>query len=161
MPMLPPRALHFGGALCWGLAMAGSVLASFALEGRWLSFHLGELLLTYFCGGLAAWLLALPPAWLLTRRHGIETRFAGYFAFLGLGTVVMTAFVFAMDYRVFYARWHQPFGTRIWMYQFLFTTAGAAYQFLVMGLRLYLPAGLPLLAGVSLWLAGAMPQSMR
>lgn len=159
--MLPPRGLHLGGALCWGLAMAGSAFAALVLEGRAQSFHLGELLLIYFAGGLAAWLAALPLARLLTRRGGGETRFAGYFAFLGLGTVATTALVFALDYREFYARWHQPFGTRIWAYQFVFTIAGATYQFLVMGLRLYLPVGLPLLVAASLWLAGPMARTMR
>lgn len=161
MPVFPPLARHVAGAVCWGLAMTGCAFASLVLEGRWQTFHLGELMLVYFSGGFGAWLLALPVARLLTRRHGIETRFAGHFALLGLGTVAVTAFVFALDYRVFYARWHQPFGTRIWAYQFAFTIAGAAYQFLVMGLRLYLPAGLPLLAGVSLWLAGRMSRTMR
>jgi hypothetical protein len=66
-----------------------------------------------------------------------------------------------MDYRLFYAQWHRPFGTRIWAYQFIFTSAGAVYQFLVMGLRLYLPVGLPILAGTSLWLARSMPPYMR
>ena len=46
-----------------------------------------------------------------------------------------------MDYRLFYARWHAPFGTRTWVYQFTFTSASAVYQFIVMGIRLYLPLG--------------------
>lgn len=136
--------------------MAACAYVSLVMHGRAQSFHLTRILLIYWAGGAAAWLVALPLARLTARRRSVETRFAAHFALLSLGTVLCTAFVFAMDYRVFYAQWHQPFGTRIWMFQFLFTSAGATYQFLVMGLGLYLPAGLPVLAGASLWLAKSM-----
>nr|WP_286157210.1 hypothetical protein [Sinorhizobium sp. RAC02] len=131
------------------------------MQGRAQTFHLAMILLIFFAGGVLAWIVVLPMARLLTRRRSAETRFAAHFALLSLGTVVATAFLFAMDYRLFYAQWHQPFGTRIWAYQFVFTSAGAVYQFLVMGLRLYLPVGLPILAGASLWLARSMPPYMR
>jgi hypothetical protein len=154
--VLPSLPLAIGGALAWGLAMAGSALLSLWLHGRWQNFHLETLLFVYFAGGFAAWPIALPLARVLTRHHRLETRFAGHFAVLSLGTVAMTAFVFGVDYRAFYAQWHQPFGTPVWAFQFAFTVAGAAYQFLVMGLGLYLPVGLPLLAGASLWLSRSM-----
>lgn len=155
-PILPALPLFLGGAAGWGLLMAACAFVSLWAQGRTQSFHLEKILAVYCAGGVLAWLCALPLARLLTRRRGIETRFAAHFVLLSLGTVTLTAFVFAMDYRLFYAQWHQPFGTRIWLLQFLFTSAGAAYQFLVMGLGLYLPAGLPVLAGVSLWLAKSM-----
>ena len=157
-PLFPSPALCLGGALAWGASMTACAYLSLVLEGRAGSFHLAKLLLIYFAGGLFAWPLALAAARLVTRRRSVETRFAAHFVLLSLGTIGMTALLFALDYRSFYAQWHQPFGTRIWLFQFAFTTAGAVYQFLVMGLRLYLPVGLPLLAGVSLWLAHAMPR---
>lgn len=141
--------------------MAGCACLSLVMQGRAQSFHLERLLAVYWAGGVAAWLIALPLARLAARRRGVETRFAAHFVLLSLGTILCTAFVFAMDYRHFYAQWHHPFGTRIWLFQLLFTSAGAAYQFLVMGLRLYLPAGLPVLAGASLWLARSVPPSIR
>ncbi len=155
-PVLPPLLLLLGGAAGWGLLMAACALLSLVMQDRWQSFHLEKLLLIYFAGGLAAWPVALPLARLLTRRRRAETRFAAHFVLLCLGTIAMTAFVFAMDYRLFYAQWHEPFGTRIWFLQFLFTSAGAAYQFLVMGLGLYLPVGLPVLVAASLWLSRSM-----
>ncbi len=159
VPIFPSIALCLGGALAWGLLMVVCAFLSLHMEGRDANFHLEKLLLIYFTGGFCAWVIALPLARLLTRRRGTETRFAAHFALLSLGTVALTAFFFAMDYRLFYARWHQPFGTRVWAFQFVFTSAGAVYQFLVMGLRLYLPVGLPILVGASLWLARAMPLS--
>ena len=155
-PVFPSLPLYFGGALGWGLLMAGCAFLSLLMDGRWQTFHLAKLLLLYFAGGVVAWPFVLPAARVLTRRRPAETRFAAHFALLGLGTIAVTAFLFAMDYRLFYAQWHQPFGTRIWLYQFVFTSIGATYQFLVMGLGLYLPVGLPILAGASLWLAKAM-----
>lgn len=159
--VFPSLALCLGGAFAWGLVMTACAFVSLHMEGRDANFHLEKLLLIYFAGGLFAWPIALPLARLLTRRRGTESRFSAHFVLLSLGTIATTAFFFAMEYRLFYARWHQPFGTRIWVYQFVFTSIGAAYQFLVMGLRLYLPVGLPLLAGASLWLALSMPRYMR
>ena len=160
-PIVPSLPHYLCGAAGWGLAMAACAYASLVMQGRSQTFHLETILLVYSAGGLAAWLIALPMARLVTRHRGIETRFAGHFALLGLGTIAVTAFFFAMDYRVFYAQWHQPFATRIWAYQFVFTILGASYQFVVMGLRLYLPVGLPILAAVSLWLARSVPPSIR
>lgn len=154
--VFPSLTLCLGGAVGWGLLMAACALVSLLLHERWQTFHLAKLLALYFCGGVAAWPIVLPLARWLTRRHAAETRFAAHFVLLGVGTIAMTAFLFAMQYRLFYAQWHQPFGTRIWVYQFVFTSAGAVYQFAVMGLSLYLPVGLPLLAGASLWLAKTM-----
>ncbi|WP_374708636.1 hypothetical protein [Shinella sp. CPCC 101442] len=161
VPVFPSLSLCLGGAFLWGLLMTACAFLSLRMEGRDENFHLAKLLAIYFAGGFFAWPVALPVARLLTRRRNIETRFAAHFASLSLCTIVMTAFFFAMDYRLFYAQWHQPFGTRVWIYQFIFTSIGATYQFLVMGLRLYLPVGLPLLAGASLWLALSMPRHMR
>lgn len=156
VPIFPSLSICLGGALTWGLLMAACAFLSLWLQGRWQTFHLEQLLLVYFAGGFAAWPLVLPVARFLTRRRSVEVRFAAHFALLSLGTIAMTAFLFAMDYRLFYAQWHHPFGTRIWAYQFVFTSVGAIYQFLVMGLGLYLPVGLPILAGASLWLSRSM-----
>jgi len=152
-PILPALALYLSGGAVWALSMAASAFISLTLQGRVETFHLQKILAVYSAGGLGGWLLAVPLARLFTRPRCIETRFAAHFALLCLCTIGITAVVFAMDYRLFYAQWHEPFGTRIWLYQFVFTLIGASYQFLVMGLGLYLPAGLPLLAGVSLWLS--------
>lgn len=160
-PVLPALPVLFGGAVGWGLLMAASAFLALAMDGRAQNFHLDRILAIYFAGGLFAWPIALPLARLFTRRKAIETRFAANFTLLSLGTIALTAFLFAMDYRLFYAQWHQPAGTRIWVYQFVFTSAGAVYQFLVMGLRLYLPVGLLLVAAASLWLARSVPPSMR
>lgn len=144
------------GAVGWGILMAVSAVVSLYLRNRFETFHLIELSILFFAGGLLAWPFVIPAARLLSRHGRIETRFAASFALLALGTIAMTAFLFAMDYRLFYAQWHYPLLSSMGIRQFIGTSASAVYQFAVMGLGLYLPIGLPILAGVSLWLAKAM-----
>lgn len=133
--------------------MAMSALFALYLRNRLLTSHLPALTLVYFLGGLFAWPCALPWARFFAHRRSIETRFAAYFLMLSLTTVLMTAFIFAMDYRLFYSRWHAPFGTLVWAFQFAFTGASAVYQFAVMGIDLFLPVGFAWLAATSFYLA--------
>ncbi|MFS8112406.1 hypothetical protein QD460_11860 [Rhizobium jaguaris] len=149
------RQLLFG-ALCWGAAMATSALSALYLRNGLLTSRLSALVMVYALGGALAWPLMLPLARLLAHRRPIEARFAAFFLTLSLGTVAMTAFLFAMDYRWFYARWHDPFGTLVWAFQFVFTSASAVYQFAILGLGLFLPFGFIFLAAVSLYLARHM-----
>ncbi|CAN7296591.1 hypothetical protein LJR251_001477 [Rhizobium rhizogenes] len=144
------------GALCWGSAMASSALVALYLRNGLLTSHLPALTAVYFLGGTLTWPFMLPLARLLARGRALEARFAAFFLTLSLGTVTMTAFLFAMDYRWFYARWHAPFGTLVWTFQFAFTSASAVYQFAVLGLGLFLPFGLLCLAAASLYLARHM-----
>jgi hypothetical protein len=154
------REILFGAPL-WGVMMAVSALAALYLRNGAETSHLQSILWLFFFGGMAAW----PCALLLGRFGAIgrrrETRFAAFFLCLTICTIVATAFLFAMDYRVFYARWHAPFGSRIWAYQFTITSASAVYQFVVMGIRLYLPLGFAALGLTSLWLAWRIPEQQR
>ena len=152
---IPVRLVRtFAGALAWGLLMVLCAVVSLWLRNRLETLHLGKICAVFFAGGVLAWPVALGFAHILRGRRS-EARFAAAFVLLAVGTIGSTAFVFAMEYRLFYAQWHQPFGTRVWMFQFFFTSLGAVYQFAVMGLGLYLPAGLPVLTAASLWLAQA------
>lgn len=149
-----PGAIEwFGGALLWGAVMAAAAWCGFALQQSIPVTRNDELMLLYFAGGALAWLAVLPKIRFCALARRPETRVAAALLFLALGTVAMTALLFALQYRLFYARWHEPFGTRIWLYQFAFTSAGAVYQFAVLGIRPLLPFGGPLLLAASLLLA--------
>ena len=142
------------GGLCWGVMMALSALFSLYVGNGLRTEHAVALTLLYFIGGLLAWAPALAAAgFCAPRRRPTETRFAAYFLALAIGTLSVTAFLFALDYRDFYARWHAPFGSAVWMFQFAFTSASAGYQFAILGSRLFLPLGLPFLLATSLYLA--------
>jgi hypothetical protein len=112
-----------------------------------------DLVLLYFLGGLLAWPSSVSLARFCGHGAPIETRFAAYVLWLSVGTMAMTAFLFALDYRIFYSRWHAPFGSMIWMFQFAYTGASAVYQFAVLGSRLFLPLGLLFVLATSSYLA--------
>ncbi len=148
------------GMPLWGVLMALSAFVALVLREGEATFQLTKILILFFAGGMLSWPVSLFVGRFCALDRSIETRFAAYFLCFTLLTIAATAFLFAMDYRLFYERWHAPFGTKIWVYQFVVTSAGAAYQFVVMGVRLYLPFGLAALAATSLWLA-ARPHDMR
>ena len=75
------------------------------------------------------------------RGNRPSVAFAAYFLGLSLATIGITAPLFAFDYRQYYSTWHEEAFTVTWMFQFVFTTAGALVQFAVLGVRLYFPLG--------------------
>ncbi|MDK1373035.1 MULTISPECIES: hypothetical protein [unclassified Sinorhizobium] len=141
------------GAPGWALAMAISAWLALWLRGNEAAFHVRDVLLLYAFGGLLAWPFSLFAARFAAHERTAETRFSAFLLCLIAGTVGTTACLFAFDYRIFYAQWHAATGTRTWLFQFLFTSLAALYQFLVLGVRLYLPFGLTALVAASLWLA--------
>ena len=116
--------------------------------------HAPALFGLYFSGGVIGLASRPAPHWLLQLSPDArKTRFAAAFLLLSCGTFGATALLFALQYRMFYAQWHAPFGTVIWAFQFVFTSASAVYQFTALGSRHYFPFGVALLVAASLWLA--------
>jgi len=152
----PPLSDLLLGAVLWGAQMLASSMAALYLRNGMETAHVRDLALLYFTGGLLAWPFILPLGRFFAHGRSLETRFAAFFTVLTGGTILMTAFLFAMDYRVFYSAWHAPFGSLTWVFQFLFTGASAVYQFAVLGIRLFLPLGLLCLFGTSIALAKRM-----
>jgi len=152
----PPYPDLIVGALLWGVLMLVSAMLSLYMRNRMETSHAGELAILYFAGGLLSWPFMLPLGRYFAHRRRIETRFAAFFVALSAGTILMTAFLFAMEYRLFYARWHGPAGSLLWIFQFVFTSASAVYQFAVLGLPLFLPLGLACLLATSFALAKRM-----
>lgn len=98
-------------------------------------------------GALTAWPLAL---WIADRRKAATARFAVLFLLLGLGTAGMTALLYFLQFRLYYAAFHQTPFSRDWVLETLVTGANAAYLFAIDGIRILLPAGLPLLVAAAL-----------
>ena len=149
----PPLPRLLLGGLLWGALMALSGLVSLYSATALIGFNVKSVILLYFAGGLIGWFAGLPFASFAAHGHRPETRFCAFFLFLSVATVAITAFFFALDYRLYYAQWHAPFATRTWLFQFVFTTLGAAYQFAVIGMRHYFPLGLTALVIASFYLA--------
>ncbi|TDH39479.1 hypothetical protein E2A64_08170 [Pseudohoeflea suaedae] len=138
---LPSARSASVGAVLWGLAMTLSAQLALWIAIRLDTWHLQALSMLFFAGGAIAWPLALCAIRFCSYRRAPETWFAASVLFLSCGTVIVTAGLFALQYRIYYAQWHSEFLSKIWIFQFVFTTAAAVYQFAVMGLRLYLPLG--------------------
>ncbi|ABR60336.1 hypothetical protein GOC91_24680 [Sinorhizobium medicae] len=149
------------GALCWGFMMALSAWLALWCRETDAAFRLEAILTLYATGGLMAWPPALFAARCLSQNRTAETRFAAFFLCLAAATIGTTAFLFALDYRSFYAQWHAMTGTRTWLFQFAFTSLAAFYQFLVLGVRLYLPLGAVALMAASLLLARSDARQRR
>ncbi|MBP1851044.1 hypothetical protein [Rhizobium halophytocola] len=149
----PPWFDWLAGALAWGIAIAAAAWIGYRLSHSLSASHDTILLVLHFIGAAIAWLIALPLIRGLVCDRRAATRFAAALLLLGAGTILLIAFAYAMQYRQFYSRWHAPFGTITWCYQFVFTGAVAAYQFAVLGIRPLLAVGGPLLIASSLWLA--------
>ena len=121
--------------------MALSAFLGLFLQNRLVTDHVFQIVTTFFLGGVLGWPPAITLAKLMAvKRHTIAAHTITVLVLAG-STLAVTALVFALQYRMFYAQWHEPALSRIWFFQQLFTSAGAAYQFAVLGSRLYLPAG--------------------
>lgn len=143
-------------AITWGGLIAPGAIASLKAANDLMTPHVSKIGILYFLGASLAYLLAMPVARYFTRHRHVIARFLIITICLGASTASVTAIVFALEYREFYSRWHDPLFSLAGILQFVFTLAGAVYQFSVIGLRLYFPYGIALLLLFSLILARRM-----
>lgn len=133
-------------ALWYGPAVGGAV----ALHLWWTSHGLGGKAMKVLAifgagalvGGFLAWVLA---AMLAGGARSAGRRAAVMLVLLVIGTAGTVALIYFIDFRSYFAQFHDTTFSRDWLVEMLFTGAGALYVFASMGLRLMLPAGLPLL----------------
>ncbi|ADZ70017.1 hypothetical protein [Polymorphum gilvum] len=140
---LPDAALF---APLWALAMAGLAAGHLWWAEQGLTARTLAIVLLFAAGGLlgsfVAWIAAAVVACL--RRHP-SARFAAMVLSLGIGTVATTALLFFLQFRAYYAQWHDATLSKAWIVETLMTGATAAYLFGIEGMRILLPWGLPLL----------------
>jgi hypothetical protein len=144
------RAALFG-AILWAAVLAGSAAAWLWVAERFATSQWQTILAVFAMGGLIAFPSGLWAARLLSPAGSPQRRFAAAFLSLGLASVLGVAFVFSMQYRVYYAQWHEPFPTIPWFFQLAFTGAGAVYQFAVLGMRMLFPVAFVALFAAGLW----------
>jgi hypothetical protein len=107
--------------------------------------------LTWFfaLGGFVAWSVArlflglVPDGWSKTQR------FAAAFILVGAATVGFTALFFSISFQAYFSQWHDDHLSKRLVFETVFTILSAFYQFLVLGLRLYIPFGLIALTGAA------------
>ncbi len=149
----PPLLPTFCYALAFGLAAGSGALANVMLDGWQTPEKIRTIFMLFSAGGFLAFPLGLVIARFLAHDARWQTAFAAAFVAFTLTTLIITALIFGLQYRVYYAQWHQDALTRIWFLQYFFTMAVALYQFAVLGLRLYFPFGFVILLCVSAWFA--------
>jgi hypothetical protein len=136
--------------LIWAVTIALCILADYVLWRHMLPPNALHLAIIFGSGAT----LAAPIAVWCGRSIGgknSNAAFAANFVCLGVGTIALTAVIFAFDFWQYFVQWHGETFSKLWAIQFVFTFASAIYQFLVSGLRLYLPFGLIALVIASLW----------
>ena len=147
---LPDLATAACGSVVWALAMGGAALAKL-IYMDWYSPERMALIAVFFAaGGFFAFFPGIYIGRLLSRGRrdaGLAATFLG----LSTATIAITAFLVALEYRSYYAEWHEAAFSVVWFFQFIFTVAAAVYQFLVMGVRIYFPLGLLFIVAASLW----------
>ena len=147
---LPTLATAVLGSVAWALAMGIAALTKL-IYIDWYSPERVMLIAAFFAvGGLVAFLPGIYIGRLLSRGRR-DAGFAATFLALSTATIAVTAFLVALEYRSYYAEWHEAAFTVTWVFQFVFTVASAVYQFLVMGVRIYLPIGLLFIVAASIW----------
>jgi hypothetical protein len=150
---LPSLATSLVGSLCWALVMAASAVIGVWRDGWATEAKFVTIALLFGAGAALAFPVGLTLARLVTAGESAERSFAACFLGLSLSTIGVTAMIFAFDYRSYYATWHEEMFTITWMFQFIFTSAGALVQFAVLGVRLFFPLGFVALFVASLWFA--------
>jgi hypothetical protein len=153
---VPDDATVFLAAALWGLAMALSAMLAIRQVGWSPSNRQAAVVAIFGIGGAISYV----PAALLARFAALgrpwNVRFAASLCALGIVTLGLTALLYATLYRFYYSQWHAETLTLRWAFELIFTTAGALYQFAVLGLRMYFPLGFAALAGFALWWARTM-----
>ena len=146
-----PSFLETAGlAIIWGAVMPASMIADYLLWRKMLPPGLWRLIEVFALGAF----LAAPVALWFTRiiaRKNRSSAFAAMFVMLSIGTMGLTALIFAFDFWLYFSQWHGDVFSALWTNQFVFTFAAAIYQFFVSGVRLYLPFGLIALLIASFW----------
>jgi hypothetical protein len=131
------------GSILWGTGYSLTILAGFWLRNGLAIVDPLPIAALYFYGAAAAFAPGLFLCNLFFRRKAPLPAAIATLLFL-LFTHAVTAGLFALQYRIFYAAWHANFPSITWFFQLAFTSAAAVYQFTVTTLFSYLP-GLPLL----------------
>lgn len=138
-----PKAALF--APLYGAAVTGSVVAHMAWYNQAYGLRMLAVIILFALGGTVGGFLAWVFAATVAGARPRSARFAAMCFALILATAGITAFFFFLQYRLYYAQWHDQSFSEMWIVQMIFTGASAVYIFAVSGLRMLLPFGLPVL----------------
>lgn len=155
------RLRFFEAAFPWQGALAGSVLwavfvaASCALSLVWfggfgIKTQIAAITTLYSLGAFSAFAPAVYLARLFIKKPGYG-RIVALMILIASTTMLATAAVLVLEYRIYFSQWHAPFPSEFWIWQQIYTAAGAVAGYVVTGLRYYVPIGIVGLVVMSLW----------
>ena len=150
---LPSLAETLMGGLLWAACMAGSATLDLWFRHWETPGKVGAVAALFAAGGALGFPTGLFLARLIDRGKRAEARFAAAFLCLAMATIGSSAAIYVLVYRSYYATWHADAFTVTWVFQWIFTAAGALAQFAAFGLRLYVPFGFAALTLAALWFA--------
>lgn len=150
---IPPLQQTLLGAPLWAVAMGASAFGDLWLRQWETPERVENIGILFAVAGLIAFPTGLFFARLLSRSRSAEVRFAAAFVSFTVITIGLTALCYALQYRGYYSEWHDEAFTVRWVFELVFTTLAACYQFAVMGLPLFFPAGFAALVLAALWFA--------
>ena len=146
----PAWTVAIAGTIAWAIVLAASAATWLVLNDRIETSQWQAILMIFGLGGALSFVPGIVAARMVAPRGNERQRFAAALLCLGISSVLGVAFVFSMQYRLYYAQWHEPFPTVPWFFQLAFTGANAVYQFAVLGTRMFFPLALVALFAVSL-----------
>jgi hypothetical protein len=150
---VPGPAIVLCGSIIWGGLMSGAAMSSIWLQNGALTPYRMALASLFLYGGALAFAPALWLSRILFSHQRVTVRAFGSAIVIFGVTHLVTAGVFALQYRVFYSHWHSNFPDITWFFQLAFTSAGAVYQYSVTSLYIYWPFALLAYLGFGLWFA--------
>jgi hypothetical protein len=154
----PPALPTLAGSLFWALAMSAGAGLSLYVRHWYRAHQAFELILIFFAGGLLAWPLARLASRFAAPEPESSQRIAANILCVAVATSGMTALVYGLYFRVGMTHLHDHDFSIYWIIDFILTVGAAVYQFLVLGLGLFLPA---LIIGVPAYLIWALYASRR
>lgn len=147
---LPGPTVAIGGSLAWAVLMGTSAALGLWLRAWETQDRIVAVVALFAAGGALGFVPGLFLARLVAAGKPRGAAFAAVFLGLALATIGLTAAIYALVYRSYYAAWHADAFTVTWAFQQVFTTLGALGQFAVLGLRLYFPVGFAALVAAAL-----------
>lgn len=147
---LPGPAVALGGSLAWAILMGASAGLGLWFREWQTADRVAAVAALFAAGGVVGFVPALALAKLVAGKKPRTAAFAATFLALSIATIGFTSAIYVLIYRSYYATWHADAFTITWMFQQVFTTAGALGQFAVMGLGLFFPLGFAALIVASL-----------
>jgi hypothetical protein len=141
------------GALIWAFVTGASATTDLLTYGWHTPSKIIAVAVLYATGAVIAFPLAFTLSALVAAGRQWEARFAAALICFTAITIGVTALVYALHYRTYYAASHAEALSITWMFQFAFTSIGGMAQFTVSGIRLYFPLGFVGLLAVSWWFA--------